>query len=170
MFTRSGFCVICKTVHHKRACYYREIYCFFCTSFYIPAIQNLAFHLPYVQIIGTNNCGNTRRESFKRCRSNQDVLCCCDYAEKLVDSFAQQIQSESYGGNQYVSNEGIALEHSSTSTHTRTETTPQLRARYPVFRSFFSDDSKQYSSTAILHSKRIIKFLNQCNIMSTILN
>ena len=40
----------------------------FHTSFYIPAIQNLAFRLPRVHIIGTNHCGNTRRESFNRHR------------------------------------------------------------------------------------------------------
>ena len=34
------------------------------TSFYIIAMQNTAFHLPHIQIIGTNHCGNTRREAF----------------------------------------------------------------------------------------------------------
>ena len=29
----------------------------FNTSFYIPAIKKLAFHLPNVRILGTNNCG-----------------------------------------------------------------------------------------------------------------
>ena len=29
-------------------------------SFYIPEIQKLAFQLPHICIIGTNNCGNTR--------------------------------------------------------------------------------------------------------------
>ena len=29
----------------------------FHTSFYIPAIQKLAFHLPHVRILGTNHCG-----------------------------------------------------------------------------------------------------------------
>ena len=29
----------------------------FRTSFYIPAIQKLAFRLPHVRILGTNNCG-----------------------------------------------------------------------------------------------------------------
>ena len=30
----------------------------FHTSFYIPAIKNLTFHLPHVRILGTNHCGN----------------------------------------------------------------------------------------------------------------
>ena len=31
----------------------------FHTSLYITEIQNLAFHLPHVHILGTNHCGNT---------------------------------------------------------------------------------------------------------------
>ena len=38
----------------------------FRTSFYIPAIQRLAFHLPYVHILGTNHCGEMRRTAFKQ--------------------------------------------------------------------------------------------------------
>ena len=29
----------------------------------------------------------------------QDILCCRDYAEQVVSSFSQQIQSEYYGRN-----------------------------------------------------------------------
>ena len=62
----------------------------FRTSFYIPAIQHLAFHLPHVRILGTNNCGEIRRTSFKRRALFQDVLCSHDYAERVVASFANQ--------------------------------------------------------------------------------
>ena len=51
-------------------------------SFCIPEIQKIAFHLTRVNNIGTNHCGNTRCESFKHCRANQDVLCHRDYAER----------------------------------------------------------------------------------------
>ena len=37
----------------------------FNTSFYIPAIQKLTFHLPHVRILGTNDCGAMRRIAFK---------------------------------------------------------------------------------------------------------
>ena len=33
----------------------------FHTSFYIPAIQKLDFHIPHVRILGTNHCGEMRR-------------------------------------------------------------------------------------------------------------
>ena len=65
----------------------------FHTSFYIPAIQKLAFCLPHVRILGTNHCGETRCTAFKKRELFQDVLCCCDYAEKVVTRFANKIQS-----------------------------------------------------------------------------
>ena len=64
----------------------------FHTSFYIPAIQKLAFHLPHVRILGTNHCGEIRGTAFKRRESFQDVLCRRDYAERVVSSFANKSQ------------------------------------------------------------------------------
>ena len=66
----------------------------FHTSFYIPAIQNLAFNLPHVRILGTNHCGAIRRTAFKRRELFQEVLCRRDYAEIIVSSFDHQIQLE----------------------------------------------------------------------------
>ena len=60
----------------------------FHTSFYIPSIQNLAFHFPHVCILRTNHCGNTRREALKSCSTNQDMLCRRDYYERVVAIFA----------------------------------------------------------------------------------
>ena len=37
----------------------------FYTSFLIPEIQKLAFHIPHVQILGTNHCGDSRQNAFK---------------------------------------------------------------------------------------------------------
>ena len=64
----------------------------FHTSFYMLAILNLAFHLPHVGILGTNHCGEMRRTAFKRRELFQDILCCCDYAERVVASFSHRIQ------------------------------------------------------------------------------
>ena len=66
----------------------------FHTSFYIPEIQNLEFHITHVQILGTNHCGDSHRTAFKRCESFQDVICRPDYAERVVSSFSNKIQSE----------------------------------------------------------------------------
>ena len=60
----------------------------FHTSFYIPAIQKLSFHLPHVHILGKNYCCEIRRTAFKNQELFQDALCCRDYAERLVERFA----------------------------------------------------------------------------------
>ena len=60
----------------------------FHTSFYILAIQKLAFHLPHVCTLVTNHCGKMRRTAFKRRQLFQDVLCCRDYAERVVARFS----------------------------------------------------------------------------------
>ena len=65
----------------------------FHTSFYIPAIQKLAFQLPNVRILGTNQCGEMRRTALKRRESFQYVLCRRDYAERVVARFDNKIQS-----------------------------------------------------------------------------
>ena len=64
----------------------------FNTSLYIAAIQKLDFHLPHVRILGTNCCGEMRHTAFKRRELFQDVMCRRDYDERLVASFANQIQ------------------------------------------------------------------------------
>ena len=69
------------------------------------------FQLPHVLIIGTNQCGNTRRKSFKHHSAKQDVLCFRDYAERVVASFSHQRQYEYYGGNMSVYIEGNSLDH-----------------------------------------------------------
>ena len=65
----------------------------FHTSFYIPSIQKLAFHLPHVRILGTNNCGEMQRTAFKQRELFQDVICRRDYAKRVVAIFDNQIQS-----------------------------------------------------------------------------
>ena len=83
----------------------------FHTSFYILAIPKLAFNLPHVRLLGTNHCGEMRRTDFKQHKLFQGVLCHRDYAESLVASLSNQIQSEYYGGNISVSIEVITLEY-----------------------------------------------------------
>ena len=65
----------------------------FRTSFYIPEIQKFAFHVPHVQLLGTNHCGKSCRTAFKRRKSFQDVLCCRDYSERVGATFTHQTLS-----------------------------------------------------------------------------
>ena len=106
---------------------------YFDTSFYIPAIKKLSFHLPHVCILGTNHCGEMQRTALKRCEIFQDVLCRCDCAERVVDSFSNQIQSEYYGGNRSVSIKSIALEHFSAAPQEDINSTTPSRPRHAVF-------------------------------------
>ena len=92
----------------------------FHTSFYIPEIQKLAFYLTHVHILGTNHCGSTRREAFKRRISFQYMLCCYSYSEIVISSFAHQILYAYYDINRYVSIEGVELEYFTDKTHTGT--------------------------------------------------
>ena len=108
----------------------------FHTCFYIPAIHKLAFHLPHVRILGKNRCGELQQTAFKLRELFQDVLCCRDYAERAVASFDNQIQSEYYGGNKYVSIEGISLEHFSTAPQTDINSSSFSRPRHVVFNYF----------------------------------
>ena len=115
----------------------------FHTSFYIPAIQKLAFHLKHVRILGTNHCGEIRHTAFKRRELFQDVPCLRDYTEMVVARFDHQKKSEYYGGNRSVSIEGIALEKFSAEPQADLNSSSFTRPRHEVFQSFLSDDSKQ---------------------------
>ena len=88
-----------------------------------------------------------RRTAFKRRELFQDVLCRRDYAERLVASFSNLIQSEYYGGNIYVSIEGIALEHFSAAPQADINSYTLSRPRHAVFHYFLSDKSKQDALT-----------------------
>ena len=107
------------------------------TSFYIPAIQKLALHLLHVRILGTNHCGEMRRTAFKQRELFKDVICRCDYAERVVVSFANQIQSEYYSRNIFVSMEDIALEHFSVVPQADINASAISRQRHAVFHSFY---------------------------------
>ena len=131
----------------------------FHTSLYILSIHKLAFHIPHVQILGTNHCGDSRRTASKIRESFQDVLCRRDCAEIVVASFAHQIQSEYYGGNISVSIEVIVLENFSALPHTEINSYTKPWPSHTVFHSYLSDDNKQDSATTTTHSKHLIEML-----------
>ena len=90
-----------------------------------------------MRILGTNHCGKLRRTAFKRRELFQDVLYRRDYAERVVESFANQIQSEYYGGKRSVSIEGIALEHFSAAPQADINSSSFSRPRHAVFHFFY---------------------------------
>ena len=105
----------------------------FHTSFYIPEVQKLEFHIQHVRILCTNHCGDSHRTVFKRRKSFQDVVCCHDYAERVIYSSAHQIQSEYYTGNRYVPIGDITLEHFSELPKTKINSSTKPCPRHAVF-------------------------------------
>ena len=98
------------------------------------------------------------------------MLCCRDYAERVVASFSHQIQSEYYGGNISVSIEGIPLEHFSALPHTEINSSTKSCPRHVVFCSFLSDDSKQDTATTTSHSKLLIELLKEQKVITSTLS
>ena len=127
----------------------------FHTSFYIPDIQHLVFHLPHVHILGTNHCYEMQRTAFKRHELFQDVLCRCDYSERVVARFANQIQSEYYGGNRSVPIEGISLEMFIALPKTDINSTTPSRQRHAVFHSFLYMTTSNSMLLLLLHTASV---------------
>ena len=70
-----------------------------------------------MRILGTRHCRKERHKAFKIQDNLHYVLCRRDYAEWVVSSFAQQIQSDYYSGSRSVSIEAAALYHFSKLQH-----------------------------------------------------
>ena len=107
-----------------------------------------------------------RRTAFKRRELFQDVLCCRDYAERVVASFSNQIQSEYCGGNRSVSIEGISLEHFSAAPQADINSSTLSHTVHAVFNSFLSDDSKQDAATTTSHRKYFISLLKNKQVLT----
>ena len=84
------------------------------------------------------------------------MICRRDYAERLVASFAHQIQSEYYGGNRSVYIEGIALEHFSVLPQTEIKTSTKSCPYHALFHSFLSYKSKQDAATTTAHKNTLL--------------
>ena len=74
--------------------------------------------------------------AFKRQKLFQDVLCCRDYAERVVVRFDHKVKSEYYGGNRSVYIEVISLKYFSVLTKANINSTTKSRQRHAVFNYF----------------------------------
>ena len=57
-------------------------------SYYMMAIQKLAFHFPHMCILVTHNCGKTHIDAIKYSAEFQYLSCRCYYTERVVASFS----------------------------------------------------------------------------------
>ena len=126
----------------------------FHTSFYIPAIHKLDFHIPHVRILGTNHCGEMRCTAFKRHELFQYVLFSRDYAERVVASFPHQIKSYYYGGNISVSIDVIELEHFSELKQTEINSSTKPCTQHAVFH-FFCQMIANKMLPLLLHTENV---------------
>ena len=110
----------------------------FHTSFYIPEIQKLVFHISQVQILGINHCGDSLQNAFKRCKYFQDVPCCRDYDDGVVASLPHKIKSELYGENKYVSIDAIVFEHFTVLPEIEINSSTKSCPHHETFSLFFS--------------------------------
>ena len=132
---------------------------------YFPEIQNLAFHLPFLINLGTRHCGITLQVAFNCCSDFQDLLCRRDYSERIIARLAHQIEYVYYGGNRYVSIEGIALEHFSSIDQETSSSYSHSRIWYALLRQFLYHHIKQDTFKTATHSKQIIELMKKINCL-----
>ena len=87
-------------------------------------------------------------------RNKKDIKSRRDYAERLVAVFAEEIQSEHFGGNTSLSIEGFALEYYPEDNNNGNE--PVTKGE---FHSFLSNESDQNAATTTAHMYELIKYL-----------
>jgi hypothetical protein len=80
----------------------------FINEYYLPALEEYAYHLPHVKILGTKVCGKMRDEWFCKLgrRSIQTIR---DFAEALKMEFIKELQKEHFGGCVSLHIEGSSL-------------------------------------------------------------
>ena len=73
--------------------------------------MKLATHLLHLRILGHLHCGFIRHKALKSCGLFIYAMSRHDFEERLIAIFANQIQSDYFGSNWYISMEAIVLEH-----------------------------------------------------------
>ena len=106
--------------------------------------------------------------SFKRRELFQEVLCCSDCSERVVETFAHQIQSEYYGVNRSVYIEGISLEHFSALTKGRYQFNYTITSKTCKVLVSLSHYSKQDAVTTTKRSNLFIALIKDKKIIDAI--
>ena len=126
---------------------------------YEPLIYRLGFHLPHVQMLGTNHCAKLSRKAFEsRVSEFFDLFCGRDYADQFVLKADVEVQSQHFGGNTQLSMEGVSVEHKNNEPEV-----PDGRMPYKQFVAEFfshlSDESRQDAATTNAHMMQLIEIL-----------
>jgi len=76
-------------------------------DYHIPFLKKLAYHLPYVRMLGRKHCGNERARAAA---TLNQLLIRRDYADRWKAVFHEEIQSEHFGNSRSLSIEGVSVE------------------------------------------------------------
>ena len=123
-------------------------------NFYLPALEKLAYHVPYIRILSNAYCGALRDHAFQQSPGSAKTK--RDYAERLLAAFNLEIQAEHFGNGRSLSMEGSSVEifaraaviASLAGDYTVADALPHLRMD---FHSHFSDASRQDAATTHAH-------------------
>jgi hypothetical protein len=132
----------------------------FMTEYYLPALEEYAYHLPHVRILGSKVCGKMRNEWFRQ-------LAYCirtirDFAEALRMEFHKEIQSEHFGECLSLHIEGSSarfISLASRAAFNRGEISAEELDVVMETHSHFSDCSRQDSRTVFQNMKTLIEVL-----------
>jgi hypothetical protein len=145
----------------------------FIEDLYLPALEKYAYHVPHVQILGKNYCGELRQERFRR--NPGWVKTKRDYAERLSAKFNMEIQSDHFGNGRSLSIEGSSVEFFSwedveryvASFENPQEVLEGLEAGIGMeFHSHFSDKSRQDAATTSAHMTVLMNRLFADGVLS----
>jgi len=107
-------------------------------KFYLPLLEKLAYHNFLVVALGKNVSGKYRQKAFRQMKRVLKIR--RDYAERLLASFAMEVQSDHFGNGRTLSMEGSSVEF-------YVDNEPTME-----FHSHFSDKPEQNAATTFDHT------------------
>ena len=114
--------------------------------YYLQALKKLAYHLPYVRMLGKEMCKMSRKSAFLSMPGS--IQTHHDYAEHLMARFNLEIQSSHFGNSHSLSIKGCTVEHHITDVEESRESNGKNTKL--VFHSHFADQLAQNAATPML--------------------
>ena len=114
---------------------------------YNPTLEKLSFHMDYLQILGSTECGNTRCDYFQEKKLNLKK----DYAGIVVETTGIEKQIQHWGCNRQLLMEGIAVDY-----FPNTENLVNKETKYELHL-YIIDENEQYSYDSNAHMVNLFK-------------
>ena len=120
----------------------------FMAEYFLPTMEKYRYHQQHVALLGKHHAVRERKDA---CKEVGGVLTQRDYADALLASFTDEIQSTHFGENASVSMEGVTIRF----------TDPNTGEDRFHFYSYLSDDKRQDSRTTYVNTEAMVKELQQ---------